>query len=536
MPPRKRKAPPQSNEELATNIEGNGEEHVAALEEAPKPPPQPTSAVEERKRKDRDLARRRAAHFATWDGGINNNNGTDGSVDADGVHAGGSNARELGPWSSAVQLANARKQEKEKRENKILEAAREEKTTHDGQAAETPIWTPSRDPSLGVRPCCNVPLLSEITTRLVTDLIEDVQTLFGLPDLVKNQLATEVSKRRALNPATLRLFTEHSPAEICLPDCSNLDPEVLLPGILDAATPNLEKLELRLVGRGMTDSVAASLSSQGVLSSLKYLRLTGAYRLSDEGLVSVLNRTPELLSLGLPQCSRIVGPAIEALPQLTPNLKELDVAECRGLGATTLTRAISGLPTLESLTLDGISSEIDDMLLGVIASGAVPMLRCLSLAACPQMTSAGIRKVVAALPHMIKLVLSECSNVDAALVVEIAGKCKQLEEISLRRCINVNDGAVEALSTLDELRKIDLSGIVGLTEVAVVALAKNGAAASLQEVNLSWCRAVSPACLGLLADSCRSLKKLVLWGCSQVDGSDFVLGHSNTELVLVGRD
>jgi len=535
MAPKKRKAPPQSNEEAPAAIEGNDEEQVAALEEAPKPPP-PTSALEQRKKKDRDLARRRAAHFATWDGGLNNNNGNDRAVDADGVHAGGSSARELGPWSSAVQLAHARKEEKEKRENKILEAARGEKTIHDGQAAEKSIWKPSRDPSLGARPCCNVPLLSQITTRLVTDLIEDVQTLFGLPDLVKIQLATEVSKRRALNPTTLRLFTEHSPTEICLPDCSKLDPEVLLPGILDAATRTLETLELRLVGRGMTNTVATSLSSQGVLSSLKHLRLTGAYRLSDEGLISVLQRTPKLLSLGLPQCSRIAGPAIEALPQLTPNLKELDVTECRGLSGSTLTNAISGLPKLESLIIDGISSEIDDLILDVIASGAVPMLHSLSLAACPQITSTGIKKVVTAVPHMRRLVLSECSNVDAATVVEIAGTCKQLEEISLRRCIAVDDIAVEALSTLDKLRKIDLSGITGLTEGAVVALAKNGAAASLQEVDLSWCRGVSAASLGLLADSCRHLKKLHLWGCSQVDGSDFELGHSNTELVLVGRD
>jgi hypothetical protein len=352
---------------------------------------------------------------------------------------------------------------------------------------------------------------------------------------VRSLIAAEVSKRRALTPATLRLFVEHSPTEICLPDCSNLDPEVLLPGLLEAATPKLEKLELRLVGRGMTDTTATSLSSQGVLSSLKHLRLTGSYRLSDTGLIAVLNKTPGLTSLGLPQCSRITGPAVEALPQLTPNLKELDLTECRGLSADTLKTAILELPQLESLVLDGISSEVDDALLGVISGGALPLLTSLSLAACPQISGAGIKVLVTKLPELRKLGLSEC-NVDAATVLEIARKCAQLEEILLRRCILVNDAALERLSTLDKLRKLDLSGIVGLTEAGVVALAKNGASASLQEVDFSWCRGVSPEAFGLLADSCRNLKKLVLWGCSQVDGSDFELGHSNNDLVLIGRD
>jgi hypothetical protein len=405
---------------------------------------------------------------------------------------------------------------------------------------------------LGPRNYNNVPLLSQITTRLVVDLIEDVDTLLGLPDLVKICLATEVSKRRALNPTTLRLFVENNPSEICLPNCSNLDPDVILPGILEACTPKLEKLELRLVGRGMTDAVATSLSSQGVLSSLKHLCLTGAYRLNDQGLMSLLAATNKgLLSLGLPLCSRITGLTIESLPELTPNLKQLNLSECRGLSSDTIKTAILGLPQLESLILDGISSEIDDSLLGVIGGGAngggangggangtaaLPLLTSLSLAACPRVTSAGLTNLVTALPKMRKLGLSECLHVDAATVIKIASTCKYLEEISLERCIAVDDEAVSALSHLDRLQMIDLSGVIGLTEVSVIALAQNGAAASLQHVDLSWCRGVSPESLGLLADSCRNLKTLVLWGCSQVDDSDFILGHSNDNLLLIGRD
>lgn len=38
----------------------------------------------------------------------------------------------------------------------------------------------------------------------------------------------------------------------------------------------------------------------------------------------------------------------------------------------------------------------------------------------------------------------------------------------------------------------------------------------LEELDLSWCRGVSGPALGMLADSCPKLRKLRLFGCSQV--------------------
>jgi hypothetical protein len=55
MAGRKRRAPQQPNEECNPDIEENEDEQVANVEAAPPPA---ASAVEERKRKDRELARR----------------------------------------------------------------------------------------------------------------------------------------------------------------------------------------------------------------------------------------------------------------------------------------------------------------------------------------------------------------------------------------------------------------------------------------------------------------------------------------------
>lgn len=39
---------------------------------------------------------------------------------------------------------------------------------------------------------------------------------------------------------------------------------------------------------------------------------------------------------------------------------------------------------------------------------------------------------------------------------------------------------------------------------------------SLEELDVSWCRGASEAWLGVLADSCSSLHRLTIFGCSQV--------------------
>ena len=55
----------------------------------------------------------------------------------------------------------------------------------------------------------------------------------------------------------------------------------------------------------------------------------------------------------------------------------------------------------------------------------------------------------------------------------------------------------------------------------------------LEELDISWCRNVPLEALGMLADSCVALKKLHIWGCSQIC-EQFLYGHSNDSLDIFG--
>jgi hypothetical protein len=69
----------------------------------------------------------------------------------------------------------------------------------------------------------------------------------------------------------------------------------------------LERLELGSCGRGFTDEAAAALAEAGPLQQLRVLRLGGAYKLNDAGLLALLQAAPGLQELAVPSASRLTG-------------------------------------------------------------------------------------------------------------------------------------------------------------------------------------------------------------------------------------
>lgn len=67
------------------------------------------------------------------------------------------------------------------------------------------------------------------------------------------------------------------------------------------------------------------------------------------------------------------------------------------------------------------------------------------------------------------------------------------------------------------------SFLQALSDEALVALARH-ASGSLTSLDVSMCRGITDAGLGSVADGCPRLKRLVVWGCSQITGV-FYLGH-----------
>jgi DNA repair protein RAD7 len=168
-----------------------------------------------------------------------------------------------------------------------------------------------------------------------------------------------VCARRALSPDVAKIFGSDFTSELVLPDCVQLDPaamlrllQLLMVGSNTAAAEpevtgkqdhhhqqqqdeqtsddiqqrdeddqqqqcsRLERLELGNCGRGFTDEAAAVLAEAGPLQQLRVLRLGGAYKLNDAGLLALLQAAPGLQELAVPCASRLTGALSCRVPSL----------------------------------------------------------------------------------------------------------------------------------------------------------------------------------------------------------------------------
>ncbi|KAF6264728.1 hypothetical protein COO60DRAFT_17560 [Scenedesmus sp. NREL 46B-D3] len=502
-----------------------------------------------------DIARRRAAHFANF-----------GDDDAEGdgnVHVGKNEARTLGPWSSAVELVNARQAAAEQRNKQLQQGQQEE-------GADV-AWTPSRDPALGPRPSCQVPPLFQIALQLLVTHIDAVETLWGVPDPIRSQLASAVCGQRALSPDVAQLFGSDFTSELVLPDCVQLDPaamlqllQLLVVGRSAAAEAGkqqqqgelaqvsvqqddqqqpqccrLERLELGNCGRGFTDEAAAALAGAGPLQQLRVLRLGGAYKLNDAGLLALLQASPGLQELTVPSASRLTGSFLCRLPAAAPQLCVLELSDCRGLPGAAIASLLQQLGSLARVKLDGIP-EVDAAVLS--SAGRCTRLRALSLARCPHVDDAaltafaalsrpGQQQQQAAHSPLEELVLDECAAVSDAGLLAVVGAARQLRVLSLRRCGRLTDASLLPAVQRGTLEVLSVNGLHQLSSHTLTELTRS-CREVLRELDVSFCRGIAEGALGQLVDACEQLSVLKVYGCSQLTAR-FLHGHSSTALTQV---
>ena len=479
--------------------------------------------VEERKRKEEErkaraleIARRRASHFATF-----------GSSDpqGDSVMVGGDSARSLGPWNTAYQLADAKSEAKRKREEAILEGRR--KAESDAEASYAG-WKP-REKIARTR---SIPTLKRQSRELCASLIEHVSTLSGVPDGVRAELASEVCRNRRMNDEIFKLFTADAGSSLSIVDCSMIEEDVMRSALREAIHPGLSELALHLCGRGFTDDVCTLLSEEDDVSfgGLETLVLSGAYRLTDEGIMKILKRAAELRTLRLPQCSRIEGNAVLHLPQLTPKLTSLDLSYCGGIPRETLSSALAKLDQLESLTLDGIVDVDDKLLESEQVISGIKNVEIISLRN-TGVSDIGLRRLATGLPNLHSIALDYCS-ITSAGVIDLVDASPGLTSVSLKKCRLVDDAAVVHLVKNCELQKLNLNGLSKITGVSIDAILR-GRGKSIEELDLSWLRSLPQTALGCLIESLPGLKVVKLFGCNQVD-REFASMVRNEQVCISG--
>ncbi|OWM74419.1 hypothetical protein CDL15_Pgr013323 [Punica granatum] len=379
-----------------------------------------------------------------------------------------------------------------------------------------------------------VPSLLELCLKVLAANADAITSLDGVPDLQRHKLSQLLCDSRKMNKQFFDLLVGGSPTEIRVKDSSWLTEEDLTDSFRQCDATNLTVLQLDQCGRCLPDYIISSSISRSAncCPVLSTVSITGACRLTDGGLTTLISSAPALRSINLSQCSLLTNGSIETLANhLGSSLRELYLNDCQSIDAMLMLPALKKLEHLQVLSVGGISSLSDDFVREFIALRGHG-IRELVLSDCTNLTDASVKAIADTCPGLLALNLVNLTNLTDSTVGYLANGCQAIEKLILCRN-NFSDEAIAAfLETSGEhLQELSLNNIKKVGPNTAISIAKG--ARKLRSLDLSWCRNMADEALGLIVDSCSCLRELRVFGCTQISDA-FLNGHSNEEVQIIG--
>ncbi|KAK3121881.1 hypothetical protein QOZ80_8BG0662310 [Eleusine coracana subsp. coracana] len=431
-----------------------------------------------------------------------------------------------GPFSTAARIY-------EEREARLR--ARESTSSKLKKSADKAIlWSPSKDKKNILR---SAPSLTKLCLSTLADNAEGIESLGGIPDELKHKLLKMLCRSRKMNTHLLNELLCDSPTELQLYECSWLSEDDFEKTFGKCRTENLQVLQLDLSGRCLPDYILRTTLAKvpNCMPVLTKISLKGNYRLSDKGLETIISAAPSLSSLNLCECSLLTSSGIDNLSdKLQSVLRELYIDDCINVEAMMILPSLQKIKHLEVLSMSGIQSVCDKFVNELIPVHGSNM-RELAFAGCLKLTSSSIKTIGQNCPHLSSLDLCNLNRLRDSAMRHLRNGCRQIKKLKLQR----NSFSDEAVSRyLGEsggcLTELMLNSIEKAGDLTALAIAQK-CSLRLEVLDLSFCRELTNEALGLIVDSCSSLRVLKLFGCTQVSDI-FLKGHSNGLVTIVGME
>ncbi|KAE9609923.1 putative leucine-rich repeat domain, L domain-containing protein [Lupinus albus] len=396
----------------------------------------------------------------------------------------------------------------------------------------TSLWVPRKSQQVAR---FSIPLtLLEMCLQTLVKHSDAIVSLDGIPDFLRHKISQLLCDSRKMNIHYFELLVNGSPTEIRLRDCSWLLEDQFTKFCQTCDTSNLKVLQLDQCGRCVPDyALPVTLAeSPSWLPRLTSLSLSGACRLSDKGLHVLVSYAPALRSINLSQCSLLTLASVQSLAgSLGSLLKELYLDDCQNMDAAKIVPALKKLVHLEILSLAGIQSVSDEFIKDYIVACGYNMKE-LVLKDCIKLTNASAKVIAEHCPVLCALDLMNLSKLTDVSIGYLTNSCRTLHTLKL--CRNAfSDEAIAAFMDIrgGTMRELSLNNIRKVGHHTTLSLASRGK--NLHSLDLSWCRNLHDNELGLIVDSCFSVRLLKLFGCTQVTDV-FLKGHSNPEVQIIG--
>ncbi|KAL6629489.1 hypothetical protein ACP70R_029254 [Stipagrostis hirtigluma subsp. patula] len=243
-----------------------------------------------------------------------------------------------------------------------------------------------------------------------------------------------------------------------------------------------EVLDLREM-KNAGDRLISALSLARYLH-LKELNLEFAQDIEDRHFIRLKEMSISLEDLGflnLNACQRISDKGIEAVTSLCPNLHGISIYWIVGLTDSSIVHMTRNCKQILDLNMSGCKN-ISDKGIRLIANNYQGLKR-LNITRCVKLTDDGLR--------------------------EVLQKCSSLESLNLYALSSFTDKVYKEIGSLAYLTFLDLCGAQNLTDDGLACISRCG---GLTYLNLTWCVRVTDAGVVAIAQGCRSLELLSLFG------------------------
>ncbi|KAH6826307.1 hypothetical protein C2S53_012268 [Perilla frutescens var. hirtella] len=381
-----------------------------------------------------------------------------------------------------------------------------------------------------------VPSLLDLSLNALAKSAEGIVSLEQVPDNIRGRLANKMCDIGKMNAFFLNLLVEGCPTEIRIKNCSWLTEDQFQQTIGNCQTKDLQVLQLDLCGQCMLDIAFRKILDRcsGSFSKLAIVSLRGACRLSDNGLRIFIESAPVLRSINLGQCTLLTSDAIIFIADLLgSDLRELYIDECPKIDAMRILPVFKKFRYLEVLSVAGIHA-INDHFVSEIVAACGQSLKELDFANCLQLTDDSLKAIGKSCADLCSLNISNLNKLTDLGIEALANGCKSIQKLKL--CRNeFSDEAVAAFleSSGESLLELLLNNMAKVGPHTALSLAKRSR--KLLNLDISWCRGITNEALGLIVDSCSSLKLLKIFGCRQITRV-FLEGHSNRLVRIIGTN
>lgn len=377
---------------------------------------------------------------------------------------------------------------------------------------------------------------------------EDIEELGEMPESIMNRISEIFSKKRAMNPTTMKLFLQPDLENVAIHEAAYLETEDY--DQIFAVCPTVKRLALRNCCQLKDSNIDYMIEKA---KALEEIQLLGANLVTNDKWIELfIARGQDLKALKVEWLdASFDDQVVEALTTFCPNLERLKIERCKQIGPDSID-AIARLQHLKHLTLRFYDAVTREKIVHLISSvGANLHTLCLE--------------------HSVDNTTDPTDDV----LDTIHDKCRYLSKFRFTENHECTDaGYVKLFSDWDNppLRYVDLNSTrdmdntnpdgpedmpVGLASEGFRALISHSGSRleyldisscrhishatfaevfdgtnqypNLREINLSFCPVVDTEIVAGIFRSCPAIKKVVTFGCFQVN--DVVVPKG---IVLIG--